>query len=142
MKPRVILAAVLLLVVVLGWLIKRDSNKAGPGSCVPHAVSLEVGIHSVEVRRSGDHAQLIVRAVFDQSGTTPVRLEPPLVSLLTAHQTTAPRFMGPMLPDPVLTGAEPQEVMLHYWVPSADLKSPLVLEASGHRYPLVLPSGT
>ena len=136
----VITAAVLLSVAALGWLIMERPDKSGPVSSGNHAVSLEVRIKHVEVRRTGDHAQLILTAVFDQSGRTPIRLEPPLVSLLTARQTPVARFIGPMLPEPVLTGEESTEVTLHYWLPLPDLNAPLLLEASGRRYPVKFPA--
>ena len=140
MKRRIIFpAAVLMVAIGIFGLMKRNSGITRPAGSGSPAVSLEVRIKNIEVRRSGDHAQLILTAVFDQSGQTPVRLEPPLVSLLKANQTPSARFIGPMLPDPVLLSREPAEVTLHYWLPLSDMKSPLTLEASGRKYPVELP---
>ena len=137
----VLITASLLLAVGAGWVVWRHSEQGGPVYSGAPAVSLEVRINNVEIQPIGDHAHLILTAVFDQSGTTPLRLEPPLVSLLaTPDQTPAPRYLGPMLPDPVLAGSEPAEIMLHYWLPLSDLKFPLTLHAAGQRHPLTLPS--
>jgi hypothetical protein len=141
MKTRsVIIAAALLLIVGIGWVANRRPDKIPPLTPDPHAVSLEVRINHVEIRPTGDHAHLILTAVFDQSGQTPVRLEPPLVSLFTANATPAPRYLGPMLPEPLLPGPGPAEVTLHYWLPLSDLKPPLTLQASGRSYPVALPA--
>ena len=132
-------AVLLLLVAGLAWVVRERSIKTKGDSTGMPAYAMEVKIKSVEVRPVGDHAQLVLTAVFDQSGEAPVRLEPPLVSLLTAGQTAAPRFIGPLLPEPVLAGPEPAEIALHYWLPLADLKTPLDLQAAGRRYPVDLP---
>jgi len=136
----VLLAASLLLAVGIGWVILRRSDKRGPISSDPQAISLEVRINNVEILPTGDHAHLILTGVFDQNGQTPIRLEPPLVSLLaTPNPTPVARYLGPMLPEPVLAGSEPTEVTLHYWLPLSDLKSPLTLDAAGRRYSLAVP---
>lgn len=141
MKKRIIFpAAVMLVALGLFWLMKRKAGNTGPAASDPHAVSLTVAINRVEVRPTGDHVHLILTAVFDQSGQTPVRLEPPLVSLLTANATPAARYLGPMLPEPLLPGPDPAEVTLHYWLPLSDLKPPLTLQASGRGYPVKLPA--
>jgi hypothetical protein len=135
----IIVAASLLLTVGIIWLMLRRSDKGSPVLSDPHAVSLEVRINHVEIRPTGDHAQLILTAVFDQSGQTPVRLEPPLLSLLTADGKPVAKYLGPMLPEPVLPGPDPAEISLHYWLPLSDLKPPLTLQASGRSYPVNLP---
>lgn len=134
------LAASLLLVAGMGWVILRRSDQGGPISSDLPTVSLEVRISRVETLPTGDHAHLILTAIFDQNGETPLRLEPPLVSLLaTSTLTPVARYLGPMLPEPVLAGSEPTEVTLHYWLPLSDLKSPLTLDAAGRRYALAVP---
>jgi hypothetical protein len=141
MKKRIIFpAAVILVVLGIVWLMKRNSGKTGPAASDPHAVSLTVDVKRIEVLPTGEHAHLIVTAVFDQSGQTPVRLEPPLVALRTANETTAARYLGPMLPEPLLPGPDPTEVILHYWLPLSDLKPPLTLQASGRSHPVKLPA--
>lgn len=138
MKVRSV-AALLLLAAGLVWIVRERLIRTEDGTS--GTLALEVNIKSIEVRPTGDHAWLVLTAVFDQSGEAPVRLEPPLVSLLTARQTAAPRFIGPLLPEPVLAGPEPAEITLHFWLPLTDLKTPLILEAAGHRYPVDLPGG-
>ena len=134
------LAASLLLLAGMGWVILRRSDQGGPISSDLPTVSLEVRISRVETLPTGDHAHLILTAIFDQNGETPLRLEPPLVSLLaTSTLTPVARYLGPMLPKPVLAGSEPTEVTLHYWLPLSDLKSPLTLDAAGRRYALAVP---
>lgn len=141
MKKRIIFpAAVMLVALGLFWLMKRKARSTGPAAAGAPSVSLEVRIKHVAIHPAGDHAHLILTAVFDQSGQTPVRLEPPLVSLLTAHQTPAARYLGPMLPEPLLPGPDPAEVTSHYWLPLSDLKPPLTLQASGRSYPVKLPA--
>lgn len=141
MKSRPLMIAVgLLLAVGVGWLVLKNPSASPPGSSGPGPVALDVEIKSVAVQKTGDHGQLILTASFQQSGQTPIRLEPPLVELHTTNGKTAPRYLGPFLPEPVLSGAGPAVVILHYWLPLSDLSGPLTLEASGQQYPLVLPT--
>ena len=138
MRKCVMPAGALLLIAGIVWLARCSADKSGPLVTDSQPVTLSVQIRSVEVRRTGDHAQVIVTALFDQSGQTPIRMNPPLVSLLTANQTAAQRFIGAMLPEQVLTGGDPAEVALHFWLPAADLNAPLTLAASGRQYPVIL----
>jgi len=84
----------------------------------------------------GSHAHLVLTAEFSQTGSSPLRLEPPLLTLLTAQGSAAPRYLGPLLPEPVLANPAPARITLHYWLPSADLGTAMILEAGGKRYPL------
>ena len=76
---------------------------------------------------------------FSQTGSSPVRLEPPLLSLLTAQGIAVPRYLGPLLPEPVLAKQAPARITLHYWLPLADLGAGMTLEAGGKRYSLKVP---
>lgn len=138
-RPRktLTIAALLLLVFGLGWWFKARTARLPAAWNRGHAAALEVQLKKLTVQRLGDHAHLTLSAEF--RAPSPVRLEPPLVSLLTARQTPAPRFIGPMLPEPLLKGSGPAELALHYWLPVADLQGPLLLEAAGNRYPLTSP---
>ncbi len=140
MQHRVVtLTATLMLVIGVGTVVKCRSGRTPGPLADPPTVALEVQIKSIEVRPTGDFAQLILKAVFHQNGQTPLRLEPPLVSLITASQAPAARYLGPMLPEPVLSGPGPAEVTLHYWLPVSDLKAPLNLVVSGRSHPVELP---
>ena len=139
MKTRILSATILLLMVGIGWIIQRPTREVRNGTSGSPSVALEVQPKAIVVHRAGGHAQLILTAEFRQSGVAPVRLEPPLVALLTADEKPAARFLGPLLPEPVLAGSGPSDITLHYWIPIADLKGPVLLEAAGKRYPLTLP---
>jgi hypothetical protein len=88
----------------------------------------------------GSHAHLVLTAQFSQAGSSPLRLEPPLLSLLTAQGTIAPRYLGPLLPEPVIVNRGPAQVTLHYWLPLAELGQSMTLEAGGKRYRLNVPA--
>jgi hypothetical protein len=133
---RAAIVLILLSAAGLGRLLRPRPATPPPVLPGEPAISLEVRIKKLTIRRIGDHAQATLTASFDQSGQTPVHLEPPLVSLLTASGTPVPRYVGVLLPEPILTGPDATEVVLHYWLPTADLEGPLTLEATGKRYPL------
>ena len=142
MKSRLPITAtvLLLLAAALGWHLKTRASKPSAAGAVPTtAVVLSVVIKKVSIRRTDGHVQLSLTAIFTQNGQAPLRLVPPLVTLLTANQTPVPRYLGPMLPEPVLPGPCPTELTLHYWLPASDLSSPLNLSAGGQQHPLPAP---
>ena len=142
MKSRLPITAtvLLLLAAALGWHLKTRASKPNAAGAVPTAaVVLSVVIKKVSIRRTDGQVQLSLTAIFTQNGQAPLRLVPPLVTLLTANQTPVPRYLGPILPEPVLPGTGPTELTLHYWLPASDLSSPLNLSAGGQQHPLPAP---
>ncbi|MES2709797.1 MAG: hypothetical protein V4726_24580 [Verrucomicrobiota bacterium] len=98
--------------------------------------TLQAQVMRVEVRRVEGHAQLTVTGNFRQEGSSPLRLEPPLVSLLVAGPDgggvhPGERFTGAFLAEPVLPDATAATVALHYWLPVAELGGLLSLIVDG-----------
>lgn len=136
-RTKTILAAALAGAGLLtAWLVQRSVVTTGSNPLVP---ALSADVKSLTVRHDGDHAQLSLTAIFQQDGTSPIRLEPPLITLHGADGKPLPRFIGPMLQDPVLPGAAPLEITLHYWLPTAALKTSPVLETAGTSHRLTIP---
>ena len=82
------------------------------------------------------NAQLVMAARFQQSGLTVARLEPPLLVLRPENGTPANRYLGPFLPEPVLSGPGPALVSLSWWVQTEDLTGQMFLEVSGKAFPV------
>ncbi len=139
MKNRALVLATFLLVgAVVGWKVFRGSTAAGPKLGDRTATDLVAEVNQVSLEASGDHAHLVLTITFQQNGRTAVRLEPPLVRLRTGDGESVPRYLGPLLPEPVLTGAGPTPVALHYWMPLAKGKQGLMLEVGGKRHAVAL----
>ena len=95
------------------------------------------GIGEACIRRfAREGAQLVIAARFQQSGQTVLRLESPLVVLRPENGTPAYRYLGPFLPEPVLSGPGPALVSLSWWVQTEDLTGEVFLEVSGKAFPV------
>ena len=143
MKPlppiirKLLIPAGFLIAVIAGIMVLRDSrNHASSSRIAPPAVSLQVEVQSLTLRREGRGAQLVLAARFQQSGSAVLRLEPPLVVLRPENGTPADRYLGPFLPEPVLSGPGPAHVSLSWWVPAEDLTGAVFLEVSGKSLPV------
>ena len=142
MKQRLLTAFLLLVITVVLWRMTRPTKPPAPNRNEAEAISLTVDIQKLTVRKTGGHGHLSLTALFQQSGAAPLRLVPPLVSLRTASGESTPRFIGPLVPEPVLPDRNPAAVTLHYWLTETDLAGPLTLEAGGQKYPLPTPENT
>ena len=116
--------------------LRHSRNHAASSRIVPPAVSLQVEVHSLTLRREGRGAQLVLAARFQQKGSTVVRLEPPLVVLRPEKGTPVDRYLGPFLPESVLAGPGPALVSLSWWVQAEDLTGAVLLEVSGKAFPV------
>ena len=116
--------------------LRHSRNHAASSRIAPPAVSLRVEIQSLTLRREGRSAQLVIAARFQQSGQTVLRLESPLVVLRPENGTPAYRYLGPFLPEPVLSGPGPALVSLSWWVQTEDLTGEVFLEVSGKAFPV------
>ena len=143
MKPpppilrKLLIPASFLIAVIAGVTVLRHSrNPAASSRIAPPAVSVQVEVQSLALRRESRGAQLVLAARFQQSGSTVVRLEPPLVVLRPENGTPADRYLGPFLPEPVLSGPGPALVSLSWWIKAEDLTGSLFLEVSGKSLPV------
>lgn len=117
---------------VTAW--RHSRNPAASSRISPPAISLQVEVQSLTLRREGRSAQLVLAVRFQQSGQTVARLESPLVVLRTENGTPADRYLGPFLPESVLSGPGPALVSLSWWVQTEDLMGELFLEVSGKAF--------
>ncbi len=143
MKPlppvirKLLIPAGFLIAGIAGVTALRHSRNQGSSSRIaPPAVFLRVEVQSLTLRREGRSAQLVIAARFQQSGQTVVRLEPPLVVLRPENGTPADRYLGPFLPEPVLSGPGPAHVSLSWWIKAEDLTGEVFLEVSGKSIPV------
>jgi len=142
MKKRLLTAALLLVIPAVLWQMTRPRRLPSPVSPEGRPVDLTVEIQRLIVRKTGDHGQISLTARFQQNAPSPLLLVPPMVALRTASGETAPRFIGPLIPEPRLSDGNPATITLHYWLPENELSRPLTLEAGGNRYPLPAPEIT
>ncbi len=123
---------VLLLVLGIATLLLLTRGSRSPAS------GLQARLKSLTIEPQGAHAHLILTAAFRQSGSGPLHLTPPVLTLLAADGQPVPAYLGPLLPEPVLKGAGPADLSLHYWIPLTRLTSPLTLDVSGTAHPIPL----
>ena len=116
--------------------LRHSRNHAASSRIAPPAVSLQVEVQSLTLRREGGGAQLVLAARFQQSGSTVIRLEPPLVVLRPENGTPADRYLGPFLPESVLSEPGPVHVSLSWWIKAEDLTGAVFLEVSGKSLPV------
>lgn len=134
---KVLIPAVLLIAGIAGIMAWRHSrNHAASSRIAPHEGSLQVELQSLTMRRQGGRAQLVITALWKQSGQSVVRLEAPLVVLRPANGTPVDSYLGPFLPEAVLSGRDPAIVALSWWIKAEDLAGAVFLEVSGQTLPV------